>query len=790
MWKFFVRAILRNRILNLAVIITLTAIMGYFASKVELSYEYAQMLPENDPVNNTFKQFKETFKEDGSIFFAGIQTDKINNLDFFSSWQSLTNELLEIHGVREVFSITNIFQLSKDEEEKKFKIEPLISDSIDSQSKLDSLLNVAYSLKFYEQFIFSQEHDIHLMLIWIEKSVLNSKKRIDVIHNIKNCFEEFSQNHNVDIHYSGLPYIRTVISKKIQDELIFLVVISIIVCMLILLFFFRSFRAVVLPVLIVIIGAIWTLGTMSLFGYRISVLTGVLPPILIIIGIENCIYLLTRYHKEIREHGGIGRALTRVIQKTGYATLLTNATTAVGFGAFIVTGNAILVEFGIIASINILLMFVFSIILIPVLYSFFELPKKRHTKHLDKTWINFIYKGIIKLVLTKRKLVFTTSIFLAIFGIAGLCLLETKGTMVDDIPNDDPLYKDLMFFEQHLGGVLPYEISVNTGTRNGLLNINNIRKINELQELLMSHPEIARPLSYVEILKFSKQAFYNGNPNMYDIPNEHEKSFIFSYIPNFDSAHTPSLLNAFVDSNMQTARISARLKNLNTNEIAELNNKINKEISEIFTDEKYEINITGTSVVFLKGSGYLIKNLLLSLAVAMILISLLMYLLFNSFKMVLVSMVPNILPQLLTAAIMGYAGIDIKPSTIIIYSIALGISVDAAIHLLSRYRQQLIATNWNVTTSIQNALKETSVGMVYSGIVLILGFSVFTLSTFGGTQSLGYLVAFTLGVAMFSNLILLPSIILGFKKFSTTKAFSRPLLRFLKEENGDEKFEV
>jgi len=623
------------------------------------------------------------------------------------------------------------------------------------------------------------------MLIGIEEDVLNSKERTEILYDVKDIFIDFQNKHDAEFHFSGLPFIRTVISQKIKEELLLFLVLSIIVSMLVLLFFFKSLRAVLLPLMIVVIGVIWSLGTMVLLGYDISVLTGVLPPILIIIGIENCIYILTRYHKEIQKHGGVGRALVRVIQRVGYAALLTNLTTAVGFGAFVVTGNVILVEFGVIAFISIILMFVFSIILIPTLYSFFKPPKDRHIKHLEKNWISFVYTGVSRVVTKYRRIVFIAAGILLLFGVLGLLKLEQKGTMVDDIPHKDPMYKDLLFFEKHLDGVLPYEISINTNKKNGLTDIKTIQKIEELQEVLKSYPEISKPLSYVEVIKFLKQSFYNGNPEMYSIPSNHERNFIFSYLPNLDSTGTNNILASYVDDNMQIARVSARLHNLNTKEIDKLNKELKTKIDSIFPPDKYQVDITGTSVVFLKGSGYMTSNLLYSLLVAIIVISIIMYLLFNSFKMVLISMVPNILPQVMTAALMGFLKIDIKPSTIIIYSIALGISVDAAIHLLSRYRQQLKLTNWDIKLSLFNALQETSVGMVYSGIVLILGFGVFTLSSFGGTQSLGFLVSFTLTVAMFSNLILLLSLILRFDKSGTTKAFAKPVFEFLEESDDD-----
>lgn len=783
MWNFLVRLILRNRIFNIICILILTGVMGYFALKVEMSYEYAQMLPEDNEVNLKYSEFLNNFKQDGNILFVGMQTDKMKQLDFFKDWFSLSEQLKSSFGVKEVFSIGQIVELVKNPEIKEFEIKKLFEEIPETQIQFDSLYTKAKSLKFYEDVVFSSENNVHLMLVWIEDSVLNSEQRTSSIKGIIDVIDKFSVENNVTVHYSGLPYIRTIVSNKIKSELLLFTLLSIVVSMLILLFFFQSFRAVILPMIIVGIGVVWSLGIMVLFGYKISVLTGILPPILIIIGIENCIYILTRYHKEIQHHGGVGRALIRVIQKVGYATLLTNVTTAVGFAAFTITGNKLLVEFGIIASISIILMFVFSLILIPAFYSFFKQPKERHTQYLQKRWVSVLFENIVKVVENKRRWVFSCTIVLLIVGIVGVLLLDQKGSLVDDIPQRDPMYKDLVFFDENLGGVLPYEVTVNTKKNKGLLNQRNIKKIDELSELLESQDAISKPISYVDLLKFAKQSFYNNNPEMYSIPANHERNFIFSYIPKFDSLNNISMFNAYTDSNMQIARVSARMKNLNTQEIEELNTYLTAQIDSIFPPEDYDVNVTGTTVVFLHGSKFLVSNLMFSLLFAVLTISILMYIMFNSIRMVLVSMLPNILPLLMTAGLMGYLGIDIKPSTIIIYSIALGISVDATIHLLSRYRQQLLHNNWNVKESVINALLETKLGMLYSGIVLILGFGVFTLSSFGGTQSLGYLIAFTLTVALFSNLVLLPSLILRFDKTVTTPAFAKSMIEVEEDDS-------
>lgn len=789
MWNVLIKYILRNRYLNLSIIGVLTALMAFMALRVQLSYEYAQMLPKADSVNVEYTHFKEKFGEEGAILFVGYDDTILRNLETFQKWNSIIDSIKNIEGVSAVFHIGNCFNLEKDTSAKKFFTAPVFIDSVSSQAELDSLLNVVYNLPFYDEFLYNKKAGTGILLIWIDPNFLNTSNRIKLISAIKKPIEEFAQKMGVEMHYSGMPYIRTTISYMVQRELLIFMLLAMVVAAIILLFFFRSLKALVFSMIIVIIGVIWVLGTLSILGYKITILSGIIPPILIIIGIENCIYLITKYHTEYISHGNQAKALARVVQKVGYATLLTNVTTAVGFGSFMITGNAILVEFGIVAAINIVLMFVFTLILIPTLYSFYSPPSARHTKHLTFKWMKSAASAIVRIIQYHRPKALIAVIILILMSAYGIYRLENKGSMVDDIPVNNKMYKDLKFFEENLSGVLPVEVTIDTKKRKGLFSLNTLNRINKFQEKLLQYPEISKPLSIIEVVKFSKQAFFGGRPEMYSMPNNREKDFILSYIPNLKKAEDNSskILNSFIDTNYQTARISLRIKNLYTPEIAELKSNLRADLDSIFPTDRYETHITGSTIVFQKGSEYLVRNLIYSLLLAIGIISVLMFLMFNSIQMVMISMVSNLLPLLTTAGLMGLLGIDLKPSTIIIYSISLGIAVDAAIHLLSRYRQQLRINNWNVKVSILSAVGETANGMIYSGIVLVFGFAVFILSGFGGTQSLGYLIGFTLFVAMFSNLIILPSLVLYFDKRATTKSFGKPLIEILDEEKEENK---
>lgn len=785
MWTYLVRLILRYRLANLIIIGALTIFMAYNATNVKLSYEMAKMLPASDSTSIKYEQFRAQFGEDGSVFFVGLQDENLFELEKFNDWFDLTYAIKEIDGVQEVVSLGKLYQLTRNDSLKKFDFKPIISQKLKSQQELDSIKSLIYSLPFYDGLLFNKATNVSMMMITLDKDKLNTKGRVQLIYDIRDKVEVFGEKYNVKLHYSGLPYIRTITSKKVESELQLFIYASLLIASVILLIFFRSFKAVFFTIIIVIINVVWVMGTISFLGYKITMLTGILPPLLIVIVVENCIFLLNKYHNEYKNHGNKIKSLSRVVQRIGNANLLTNATTAAGFAAFIVTGNKILVEFGVVASINIIVAFLLTLFLIPIFFSYLPPPTKKHIKHLDKGLISKILERIVNIVQYRRVYVYAICFLMVGAALFGASRLKTTGNIVDDIAHKDPLYVDMMFFEKHFNGVMPLEITIDTKKKKGILRLSTIRKIEALQNILAEYPELSRPLSLVEVVKFSKQAFYNGNEAMYELPNNQEKNFILSYIPGLES-DDKSILSSFVDNDLRITRISVQMANIGTKDIQRIMDDLRPKIDSLFNPKKFDVNITGTSVVFLKGTNYLVKNLATSLLLALAIICGLMALLFTSGKMIGISLIPNLLPQLLTAGMMGFFAISIKPSTILIFSIALGISVDNAIHFLSRYRLQLKINNWNIKISVLEALRETGYSMIYSSVVLFFGFAIFTRSSFGGTEAMGYLIAFTLVIALLSNLFILPSLLLSLDRRITTKSFKEPLLIIFDEEEDIE----
>ena len=786
MWIKVSGIILRNKLILLTSVLVLTLFFGYHARNVQMSYEYASMLPQKDQAYIDYQKFTGIFGEEGNLIMIGIHDPDFFTMEHFNRWSQFTDELDKVEGVEDLLSVNKAYDLKRNQEERKYQISPVFPPVIESQEQLDTLAGRFFSLPFYRDVLYNSDENTYLLVITVNKDKMHSRDRENMIKSIQRISENFEETNDVKLHYSGLPYIRVINSLQIKKEIYLFSALALAICIVVLFLFFRSFKAVFYPVLIVLTGVVWSMGLLSLFGFKITILSGMIPPLLIVIGIPNSIYMLNKFHHEFVRHGNRVKALQRVIIKIGNATFLTNLTTAAGFATFIITKSEILVEFGIVSSLSIMSLFLLSLIIIPIIFSFVQPPSSRHVRHLEYRSVIRIIDYLIIITRRYRKKVYITTILVIVIGLSGITLIKSSGYIVDDIPKSSPIYKDLKFFEENFHGLMPLEILIDTKKPNGVLQLSTFTKIDQLEQKLAEYSELSPSLSLLNLLKFAKQAFYNGDPGYYSIPNNYERNFILSYAMQEDN--NSGLLHSFLDSAKQLTRVSIRVKDVGTKRMEQLYADFRTDVDSIFDQAEYDIIITGSSVTAFKGTQYLQKNLFMSLGLAIFLISLFMALMFSSWRMVVMSLIPNVIPLIFTAATMGFIGIPIKASTILVFSIAFGISVDNTIHFLAKYRQELKVTGWNISRSVVLALRETGVSMLYTSVVLFFGFGIFGLSSFGGTVALGVLVSLTLMVALTSNLILLPSLLTGLDKLTTTDNFRKPLIDIYDDEevNGIE----
>lgn len=787
-WEAIARLILRNRIGIIIVIIAATYFFSLQWDKMRFTYTEANLLPDEHSVNLEYNKFLETFGEEGNLIVLGIKDDALFTVENLNAWNNLASSFKDYSEIETVVSINDLQKLVKNTRKEQFDLEPFIKDSIHSIEEVNKLQQELFEqYPFYDNFLFNKETKTIRSALYLNKSIVNTSARKDFITDVLiPKIESFEERNNLDVRVSGMPYIRTLNSQNIIDEIGMFISAALIVTSLIFFFFFRSFRATFISMCIVLIGVMWTFGIIGLLEYEITVLTALIPPLIIVIGIPNCIFLINKYQHEVNKHGNKAKSLQRVITKIGNATLMTNVTTASGFATFIITESKLLKEFGTVASLSILGIFLLCLLSISIIYSFMPMPKDKHLEHLNKRWINKIVDWMEYMVRHKKITIYVTALLLLIASIIGIYQIKISGSLIEDMPKKAEFFKDIRFFEEEFNGIMPLEIMVNTNRKKGVMKLSTLKRMNAVEELIDETPELSKPISVVSLMKYSKQAYYNGNPKYYQLPTSQENSFILSYAKNSDS--DVDLLKNFVDSTGQYARITTFMKDIGIDRMESIEEDLQEKIAKELPPDRYDVTITGKAYLFQKGTKYLVNNLILSLSLAILLISLFMAYMFRSFRMIIVSLIPNLLPLLITAGLMGYLGVPIKPSTILVFSIAFGISVDDTIHFLAKYRQELKANHWRIKQSVYAALRETGVSMFYTSIVLFFGFSVFIISNFGGTVALGALVSATLLFAMLSNLILLPSLLLSLERSIANKeVLKEPHFRIIPEEdkNGD-----
>ncbi len=760
----FAHFVLKFRKLFILIFLSFTIFMGFKGLEVEYNYDFSQTVPDSDEEMIYYKSFKETFGEDGNVFAIGLKDSSIFIYNNFISYNDFVQKVEKINGVKGVLGLSKLQILKKNNENKNFNFVDLFDPFPRSQFEYDSIIQIIKAEKFYEGKILNDEGALTL-LITIDKKILNSKSRNNLMMSLINTGEEFVNNTGIKLHYAGLPYSRYVLAESVKKELTSLLILSVVVLGIILFIFFRSIDTVIVPLLIIGIVVTWVFGSLALLGYKITLLTGLLPPIIVVIGIPNCIYMLNYYHFSLEKYNNKTDAIVNVIKTIGLITLITNLTTAVGFFVLSTTDIKILTEFGIVAGVNVLATFMVSIFLLPSIYLALPKPKPKQINYLNYKFINSLIGLFKNFSFNHSRGVFFISAIIISISFYGLSKIKSVSFLVDDVPAESSLMQDLKFFESNFSGVMPLEIVVDTKMKRGIQNLNLLKKVDSFEKFLAEKDYVSSPVSLVTFIKAARQAYYNNNPAFYSLPNNRDKNFILRYVSDGyqENISSDNLSKSFVDSTGQKMRISLNIADLGSFKLdSVVNNVFRPEIEKIFSDSKSEVNMTGTTLIFIKGINFLVENLLQSMMLAFIIISIIMSFLFKNFKMVIISLIPNIIPLIIAGGIMGFFNIPLKPSSALVFSIVFGISVDYSIHFLAKFKNELI--NKNLNDSIINTINQTGRSMIFTSFILFFGFIIFAFSTFGGTIVLGVLTSIILFVAMITNLTLLPSIILKFYK--------------------------
>lgn len=768
MWYRLGKFIIKNRVALLIILFLSTAFMGYKALDVKMSYEFSKAIPTDNQKYVDYQHFLKLFGRDGNTVVVGLHSDKFFSRDVFNAVAELEQNIKAARGVTGILGVPTAIDLMKEDSLQKFIPTSIFHTPYADQALLDSSKARFLNLPFYQQLLYNPNADAYLLAVQLDEKLINSKARTEIIDGILKPIEGFEKTSGIDVHVSGLPFIRTSVGDKIANELNWFLLGSFVLSAITLLLFFRSVSAMLMSLFVVAMGVIWSVGTIVLFGYKITLLMALIPPLIVVIGIPNCIYFLNKFHTDFKERGNKKEAIISMVGRMGIVTLFCNIAAAIGFAVFAFTSSDLLKEFGVVSGINIMVLFLISLIFIPSVLSFLPDPKAIHMRYLENKYLERLLVRIEKWAFYHVRYVYGVTIVLLVVAVIGIFKMKAVSHVVDDLPQSDKIYTDLKWFESNFNGVLPLEIVVDTKKKNGLFrNLNTIEKIDEFSAYLAGLPDVAKPLSFVNALKFARQAFYNGDSTYYGVMTQFEVPFMGSYIKEVSKQSKTakqkgnvlnSMVSRFIDSNKQVARISANMKDVGTVKLPFILDSIRGKANTIFDSAHYKVTFTGSTVTFLEGSSYIIAGLGESIFWAFILIAIAMLYLFRSWRIMLCSLIPNVIPLLVTAGVMGWAGISIKPSTVLVFSVALGIAIDVTIRFLINFKQELPRSN-DIDTTLKQTISHTGISIIYTSLVLVAGFVIFIFSQFAGTESLGWLTSLTLAVATLTNLVLLPVLI-------------------------------
>ena len=773
MWYRLGQNILDYKKTYLFFVLLSTVVMGYFAAQIKLSYEYTKAIPSDNPKFVVYNDFVKKYGVDGTTVVVGFKTDHFYTKDFFNQVDALHKAIKQNTSVAEVMSIPTAYTIVKDTVDTKFNATKVFHAPYTSDSLLLADQSVFENLPFYKHLYYNPDSNSYIMAVSFIADSINSGSRTKIIGSVQSELDRFSQATKTEVHVSGLPFIRTIMADRIKKEMLWFLIGSLVLSAITLLLFFRSVSATIMSLAVVLMGVIWSLGSMVLLGQKITLLTALIPPLIVVIGIPNCIYFLNKYHTSYKETINKEKALVQMVGRMGVVTLFCNITAAIGFFVFALTKSPLLKEFGWVSGVNIMILFFISLFFIPPVLSYLPAPKAKHVRYLENKYLEKILVKIERWAFTHTKWVFGITIIAVVISFLGVMQIKKEAFIVDDLPKQDKLYTDLKWFEQHAGGVMPLEILVDTKKPNGLIrSIKPLEQIDEFNTFLLDQPELGKPLGLLEGVKFAKQAFYDGDSLSYAVPTGTEMAFIGPYFASATpkegvkpSGNNPAqLLNKFIDSAKRQTRITVNMKDIGSAKLPALLSKIDSASVAIFDTAKYNVVITGSSVTFLEGSNFIVKGLGESIFWAFLLIAICMIFLFRSFPILICSLIPNIVPLFITAGIMGWTGISLKPSTVLVFSVALGIAIDVTIRFLVNYKQELPHLNYQVNNTLIQTIRHTGISIIYTSLVLVAGFVIFCFSDFGGTKALGWLTSLTLVVSTLTNLVLLPALIKSFIK--------------------------
>ena len=740
-----IKVILNHPKVILSILAAITLVLGTFLPKVKMDFSIEQLFSQNDPVINRFLNFREEFDGVDNRIFLLYESDDPFSYKNLELNKKMVYAFENIEGVSKVTSLTNIELFTEGGEYLLSPVYENIPKSIDS-------LNIAkeriLSSDLLKNYLISEDGKVAAILIEVSDSFNEHESRESIVKQI----DELQLGTDWTWHQTGLPIIRTrYVQYMIADNITFLIpVLSMLILLLSLLF--RSLVGLVLPLIVVLLTIIWTLGFMTATGITINIISYIIPTLLMVVGISDSVHFLVKYYKTLHLLGDKREALTQSLQKIGTAIFLTSITTAIGFGALSMVNIEIVKEFGIFTAMGVFFAFIITVLFIPSTLMLLGKTPKTKLEAYSRGYRVKIVKKLITIVRGHPKKIIFTGITITIIGFFGALQINPHSKLLDDLRPGNTLLEDMRLAEDRMGSVLPVEIIITVDENENFQDIQDVAVISftdELASYISKIPEIGKVVSVSDYLKAINQAMNDGDKSFYQVPLSRE--IISQYMLLYDSE-----FNSLINSDLTKLRIASQIKDIDSRRSAEIEKELNTYIASVIP-EGITAEVTGTAFLALRTNNYLVKNLLGSFLVALIIITFLMIVLFRSVKMAFISILPNIIPMMVMAAVLGFLQIPLRPATAMTFAVAFGIAVDDTLHYLIRYRMELSKQHYRQAND--STMLGTGIAMMSTTAILSAGFLVLILSQFTPTVEFGMLSVITIVTALIGDLTFLPALL-------------------------------
>ena len=740
-----IKVILNHPKVILSILAAITLVLVTFLPKVKMDFSIEQLFSQNDPVINRFLNFREEFDGVDNRIFLLYESDDPFSYKNLELNKKMVYAFENIEGVSKVTSLTNIELFTEGGEYLLSPVYENIPKSIDS-------LNIAkeriLSSDLLKNYLISEDGKVAAILIEVSDSFNEHESRESIVKQI----DELQLGTDWTWHQTGLPIIRTrYVQYMIADNITFLIpVLSMLILLLSLLF--RSLVGLVLPLIVVLLTIIWTLGFMTATGITINIISYIIPTLLMVVGISDSVHFLVKYYKTLHLLGDKREALTQSLQKIGTAIFLTSITTAIGFGALSMVNIEIVKEFGIFTAMGVFFAFIITVLFIPSTLMLLGKTPKTKLETYSRGYRVKIVKKLITIVRGHPKKIIFTGITITIIGFFGALQINPHSKLLDDLRPGNTLLEDMRLAEDRMGSVLPVEIIITVDENENFQDIQDVAVISftdELASYISKIPEIGKVVSVSDYLKAINQAMNDGDKSFYQVPLSRE--IISQYMLLYDSE-----FNSLINSDLTKLRIASQIKDIDSRRSAEIEKELNTYIASVIP-EGITAEVTGTAFLALRTNNYLVKNLLGSFLVALIIITFLMIVLFRSVKMAFISILPNIIPMMVMAAVLGFLQIPLRPATAMTFAVAFGIAVDDTLHYLIRYRMELSKQHYRQAND--STMLGTGIAMMSTTAILSAGFLVLILSQFTPTVEFGMLSVITIVTALIGDLTFLPALL-------------------------------